>query len=50
MEGLTGKESCEYEGQIYSHGSEAIILRRLMVCMDGKWHDKKLYGAFSSVS
>jgi hypothetical protein len=50
MEGLTGKEGCSYDGQHYMHGSEIFILRRCMICIDGKWQDKKLYGSFSPIS
>jgi len=49
MESMTGKESCSYDGQIYTHGSELCILRRWMICLDGKWRDKKLFGSYVSV-
>jgi hypothetical protein len=49
MEGMSGKEGCIYEGQIYVHGSELCVFRRCIICMAGRWHDKKLYGVYVPV-
>jgi hypothetical protein len=49
MEGMSGKEGCTYKGQSYAHGSELCVLRRWMICVDGKWQDKKLFGPSSPV-
>jgi hypothetical protein len=36
-----GRESCEFAGENYSQGSEIFILRKCLICLDGKWREKE---------